>query len=88
MKMESDSYGSMLNLSLEGKSLCFSVAETAHQHFAARLNIPFRYYKQIQDESPHLLDQNVNEWFGKNPERRMRSQSGRCSASWFRRVEQ
>jgi len=25
----------------------------------------------MQDESPHLLDQNVNEWFGNNPERRM-----------------
>ena len=25
----------------------------------------------MQDESPHLLDQNVNEWFSKNPERRM-----------------
>ncbi|MBR4903888.1 MAG: DUF932 domain-containing protein [Selenomonadaceae bacterium] len=71
LEMESDSYGSMLNLSLEGKSLCFSVGETAHQQIAARLNIPFRYYKKMQDESPHLLDQNVNEWFGKNPERRM-----------------
>ena len=71
LEMESDSYGSMLNLSLEGKSLFFSVGETAHQQIAARLNIPFRYYKKMQDESPHLLDQNVNEWFGKNPERRM-----------------
>ena len=71
LEMESDSYGSMLNLSLNGKSLCFSVGETAHQQIAARLNIPFRYYKKMQDESPHLLDQNVNEWFGKNPERRM-----------------
>lgn len=71
LEMESDSYGSMLNLSLEGKSLCFTVGETAHQQIAARLNIPFRYYKKMQDESPHLLDQNVNEWFGKNPERRM-----------------
>lgn len=71
LEMESDSYGSMLNLSLEGKSLSFTVGETAHQQIAARLNIPFRYYKKMQDESPHLLDQNVNEWFGKNPERRM-----------------
>lgn len=71
LEMESDSYGSMLNLSLEGKSLSFIVGETAHQQIAARLNIPFRYYKKMQDESPHLLDQNVNEWFGKNPERRM-----------------
>ena len=61
----------MLNQSFEGKSLSFTVGETAHQQIADRLNIPFRYYKKMQDESPHLLDQNVNEWFGKNPERRM-----------------
>ena len=71
LEMESDFYGSTLNLSLDGKSLSFSVGETAHQQIAARLSIPFRYYKKMQDESPHLLDQNVNEWFGKNPERRM-----------------
>ena len=42
--MESDFYGSMLNLSLEGKSFSFTVGETAHQQIVARLNIPFRYF--------------------------------------------
>lgn len=51
--------------------LNFTVGDVAHQQIAARLNIPFRYYKKMQDESPHLLDQNVNEWFNKNTERRM-----------------
>ena len=32
LEMESDSYGSMLNLSLEGKSLCFSVAMFSMAH--------------------------------------------------------
>ena len=45
--------------------------ETAHQQIAARLNIPFRYYKKMQSESPDLLDQNVNRWLNQNPERRM-----------------
>ena len=71
IEMESDSYGSMLNLSLEGKSLSFTVEETAHQQIAARLNIPFRYYKKMQDELPHLLDQNINTWLNQKPERRM-----------------
>ena len=71
IEMESDFYGSMLNLSLEGKSLSFTVGETAHQQIASRLNIPFRYYKKMQEEAPELLDQNVNRWLNRNPERRM-----------------
>ena len=71
LEMESDSYGSTLNLSLEGKSLNFTVGETAHQQIAARLNIPFRYYAKMQSDVPDLLDQNVNRWLNQNPERRM-----------------
>ena len=71
LEMETDSYGSTLQLSLDDKPLSFTVGETAHQQIAARLNIPFRYYKKMQEEAPALLDQNVNTWFGKNPERRM-----------------
>ena len=71
LEMESNFYGSMLNLSLEGKSLSFTVGETAHQQIASRLNIPFRYYKKMQEEAPELLDQNVNRWLNRNPERRM-----------------
>ena len=71
LEMETDSYGSTLQLSLDDKPLSFTVGETAHQQIAARLNIPFRYYKKMQEEAPALLDQNVNTWFSKNPERRM-----------------
>ena len=71
LEMETDSYGSTLQLSLDDKPLSFTVGETAHQQIAARLNIPFRYYKKMQEEAPDLLDWNVNTWLGKNPERRM-----------------
>ena len=71
LEMESDSYGSTLQLSLDDKPLSFTVGETAHQQTATRLNIPFRYYKKMQEEAPDLLDWNVNTWLGKNPERRM-----------------
>ena len=71
LEMESDSYGSTLQLSLDDKPLSFTVGETAHQQIATRLHIPFRYYKKMQEEAPDLLDWNVNTWLGKNPERRM-----------------
>ena len=71
LEMESDSYGSTLQLSLDDKPLSFTVGETAHQQIAARLNIPFRYYKKMQEDAPDLLDRNVNTWFERNPERRM-----------------
>ena len=71
LEMESDFYGSTLHLSLDGKTYGFGIGELAHQQIASRLNIPFRYYKKMQEEAPALLDRNVNTWFGKNPERRM-----------------
>ena len=71
LEMESTPYSSTLHLSLDGKTYGFGIGELAHQQIAACLNIPFRYYKKMQEEAPALLDRNVNTWFGKNPERRM-----------------
>ena len=71
LEMQSDSYGSKLYLSLDRHDYSFTVGDLAHQQIAARLNIPYRYYAKMQNEAPDLLDQNVNTWFGKNPERRM-----------------
>ena len=65
IEMESHSYGS------NDKSLSFTVGNNAHQQIAARLNIPYKYYQKMQSYAPNLLDQNVNEWFGKNTEQRM-----------------
>ena len=43
----------------------------AHQQIAARLAIPVRYYKKMQEEAPELLDRNINTWLSKNPEQHM-----------------
>lgn len=71
LKVESDSYGSTLHLSLDGKTYGFGIGELAHQQIATRLNIPFRYYQKMQNEAPELLDRNVNTWLEQKPERRM-----------------
>ena len=71
LEMESDSYGSTLQLSLDDKPLSFTVGEPAHQQIASRLNIPYRYYQKMQSEAPDLLDENVNRWLNQNLERRM-----------------
>ena len=71
LEVETNSYGSTLQLSLDDKPLSFTVGETAHQQIAARLNIPLRYYKKMQEDAPDLLDRNINTWFERTPERRM-----------------
>ena len=71
LEVETNSYGSTLHLSLEGKTYGFGIGELAHQQIAARLNIPFRYYQKMQNEAPDLLDRNVNTWLEQKPERRM-----------------
>ena len=71
LKMQSDSLGSTLLLSIDDHPRSFSVGEIAHQQIASRLNIPFRYYQKMQVYAPELLDQNVNTWFAQSPERRM-----------------
>jgi len=71
LEMTSSRAGSILRLSLNGKTSEYGVNEVAHQQIAARLNIPYRYYQKMQVESPELLDRNVNTWLNQNPERRM-----------------
>lgn len=71
LEVETNSYGSTLHLSLDGKTYGFGIGELAHQQIAARLNIPFRYYAKMQSEAPDLLDRNINTWLEQKPERRM-----------------
>ena len=71
LEMESNSYGSTLHLTLDGKTYGFGIGELAHQQIASRLNIPFRYYAKMQSEAPDLLDRNINTWLEQKPERRM-----------------
>ena len=49
----------------------FVLQDNAHQQIASRLQIPYRYYDKMRREYPMLLDHNINEWFRKDPERRM-----------------
>ena len=81
MEMESGADGAHIRLFLENKAQEFKVSEIAHQQIASRLQIPFRYYQKMQMEYPTLLDENVNSWFAKAPERRMvRVMDGRVRA--------
>ena len=59
----------------------YQVGDIAHQQLATRLGIPFRYYLKMQKDYPALLDENVNGWLHKEPERRMlRTLDGRMRA--------
>ncbi len=49
----------------------FAINENVHQQIASRLQIPYRYYDKMRLEYPYLLDENINQWFRKEPERRM-----------------
>lgn len=62
---------SILSLRVDGQERQYNIAETAHQQMASRLQIPYRYYVKMQREFPVLLDENVNGWFQRQPERRM-----------------
>ena len=71
LEMVTDKNGTKLSLFLEDEPQCFSVSDLAHQQIASRLQIPLRYYQKMRQEEAPLLDENVNTWFTKLPERRM-----------------
>ena len=71
LEMESGEAGARIRLFLENQEHVFGISDTAHQQIASRLQIPFRYYQKMQTAYPGLLDENVNGWFAKAPERRM-----------------
>lgn len=62
---------SMLTVATDNDVLSYSIGDVAHRQLADRLNIPYRYYERMRLEYPHLLDQNINGWLMKNPEKRM-----------------
>lgn len=47
------------------------VLDHAHGQIASRLQIPKKYYDRMRGDAPSLLDDNVQHWFYKTPERRM-----------------
>lgn len=61
----------LLNLHSNGKSVLkigefaeMPLNSIAHEQLAERVGIPKKYYDRLREESPELLDQNVNHWFG------------------------
>ena len=72
LEVQTDSSGnSQMFFYLDDKPRTFGINENAHSQIAARLNIPYRYYQRMQKQTPDLLDNNINTWLVKNPERRM-----------------
>ena len=66
LEVQTDSNGnSQMFFYLDG------INDNAHSQISARLGIPYRYYQRMQKETPDLLDNNINTWLVKNPERRM-----------------
>jgi hypothetical protein len=61
----------MLKLALKDDSNNYKVSDLAHRQIADRLQIPYKYYERMRWEYPKLLDDNINGWLYKNPERRM-----------------
>jgi hypothetical protein len=49
----------------------YPILRTAHDQIGARLAIPAKYYRRMEEEDPTLLGININAWFQRAPERRM-----------------
>ena len=71
LEISSSNTGSMLSVFMGNEKHEYGINALAHQQISTRLGIPYRYYQKMQEEDPALLDENVNAWFQKTPERRM-----------------
>lgn len=71
LEVETTGKYSVLSLSMDNTMAKFMLNDLAHQQIASRLQIPYRYYQKMREEYPSLLDDNINSWFMKTPERRM-----------------
>ena len=72
---------SSLSVSMGDDVISYVVSDVAHRQIADRLGIPFKYYDRMRLDYPALLDQNINGWLMKNPEKRMlRTMDGRLRA--------
>lgn len=72
---------SSIEVALKDSIMRYQVSNLAHRQIADRLQIPYKYYERMLWEYPKLLDDNINGWLYKNPERRMlRTLDGRLRA--------
>jgi len=69
--VETDQGKSRLTINLDDNAETFVLNELAHKQLAERLQIPQKYYNKMRFEYSSLLDDNINSWLEKSPERRM-----------------
>ena len=69
--VETDQGKSRLTVNLDDNAETFILNELAHKQLAERLQIPQKYYNKMRFEYSSLLDDNINSWLEKTPERRM-----------------
>ena len=81
LKVNSTNGLTMMSVATGDDVLSYRLGEIAHRQLAERLGIPYKYYERMRAEYPVLLDENVNGWLTKNPEKRMlRTLDGRLRA--------
>ena len=61
----------LISVATDNDVLSYAVSEVAHRQIAERLNIPYKYYERMRLDYPELLDQNINGWLARTPEKRM-----------------
>lgn len=71
LRVKTGDGGSRLSITMDQAEENFRLNELAHKQLAERLQIPQKYYQKMRFEYPALLDENINSWLGKQPERRM-----------------
>lgn len=71
LEVETNGRNTVISLCIDNAMEKFMLNELSHQQIASRLQIPYRYYQKMREEYPTLLDENINSWFMKAPERRM-----------------
>lgn len=62
---------SLISVATDNDVFSYAVSEVAHRQIAERLNIPYKYYERMRLDYPELLDQNINGWLARTPEKRM-----------------
>lgn len=62
---------SLISVNKDDDSLSFTVSDVAHRQLSERLGIPYKYYERMRADYPELLDENINAWFTRSPEKRM-----------------
>jgi len=49
----------------------YPILQNGHDQIADRMQIPRKYYRKMQENSPALLTTNINHWFKKEPKKQM-----------------